>query len=343
MLSERQLLILQTIIDDFIETAHPIGSRAISKKSDINLSAATVRNVMADLEEMELIEKTHSSSGRIPSEKGYRYYVDHVISPSLKVKELNIMKNVMQDNIIELEQVVQLSAEVLSQLTNYTALILGPSEIDATLKQIQMITLNQHTAVAILVTSTGHVEHKSFSIPASIEISDLEKMVNILNDRLVGVPIVQLPYTLQTEVYDLMKKHIKNYELMYEYVKQVILYEEPIKLYVGGQSNILTQPEFKDVDKIYEFYTMLEDESEIVKLLAEYDTGLKVTIGNENKLEAIKNFSLITSNYKLGRNQSGTIALLGPTRMEYRKVITLLKALSNEMTDILFTYHHKDK
>lgn len=338
MLSERQLLILETIIDDFIETAHPIGSRAISKKEHINLSAATIRNVMADLEEMELIEKTHSSSGRIPSEKGYRYYVDHVISPTLKEKELNIMKNIIKDNIIELEEVVQLSVEVLSQLTNYTALILGPSEMDATLKQIQMISLTPHTAVAILVTSTGHVEHKSFNVPITIDVSDLEKIVNILNDRLVGVPIVDLPNTLQTEVYHLMKKHIKNYEIMYEYVKQVLLYEEPVKLYIGGQSNLLMQPEFKDVDKIYDFYTMLEDESELVKLLAEYDDGLNVTIGNENKLDAIKDFSLITSNFKIGMNQLGTIALLGPTRMEYRKVITLLKALSNEMTELLYTY-----
>src|SRR5690625_3780811 len=339
MLTERQLLILQTIIDDFIETAHPIGSRAISKKDTINLSAATIRNVMADLEELELLEKTHSSSGRIPSEKGYRYYVDHVISPTIKEKEINIIRNIIQDNIVEFEYIVQLSAEVLSQLTNYTAIILGPNEVEATLKQIQIITLTPQTAVAILVTSTGHVEHKYFSIPPGIEITDIEKMVNILNDRLIDVPIVQLPYTLQTEVYELMKKHVKEYELMYEYIQSVIRYDEPPKLYVGGQSNILTQPEFKDVDKIYEFYSMLENETEIIKLLTEQHDGLKVTIGNENEMEAIKNFSLITSTYKLGVNQLGTIALLGPTRMEYRKVITLLQALSVEMTDLLHSTH----
>lgn len=335
MLTERQLLILQTIIDDFIETAHPIGSRAISKKNSINLSAATVRNVMADLEDLELLEKTHSSSGRIPSEKGYRYYVDHVISPTIKEKEINIMKHIMQDNMLELEQIVQLSAEVLSQLTNYTAIILGPNEIDATLKQIQIVTLSPQTAVMILVTSTGHVEHKSFSIPHGIEGADLEKMVNILNDRLIGVSIVELTYTLQTEVYALMKKHINEYELMYEYIQVLLRYDEPAKLYVGGQTNILTQPEFKDVKKIYDFYTLLENEEEIIKLLANHHDGLKVTIGNENKVEAIKNFSLITSPYKLGLNQLGTIALLGPIRMEYRKVITLLQALSSEMTDLL--------
>src|SRR5699024_9500652 len=162
-------------------------------------------------------EKTHSSSGRVPSEQGYRYYVDYVIAPSLKEKELNIMQDIIQDNLIELEQVVQLSAEVLSQLTNYTALILGPSEMNASLKQVQLISVTPHTAFAILVARTGHVEHKSFSIPPGIAIGALEKIVNILNDRLVGVPIVKLPHTLQTEVYELMRKHIDNSELMFDF------------------------------------------------------------------------------------------------------------------------------
>jgi heat-inducible transcriptional repressor len=336
MLNNRQLLILQTIIDDFIETAQPIGSRALSKKNQISLSAATIRNVMADLEDMDLLEKTHSSSGRTPSEKGYRYYVDHVISPTLKEKELHLIQHMIQDGMVEMEQIVQISAEILSQLTNYTAIILGPNEVTASLKQIQIVTLTEQTAVAILVTSTGHVEHKSFTIPPGIQISELEKMVNILNDRLVNIPIVQIPYILQTEVYTLMKRHIQNYELMYDYMKSIIHYEDTAKLYVGGQSNMMTQPEFKDVSKIYEFYTMLEDEAEMIKLLANHPDGIQVTIGNENKVEAIKHFSLITTSYRLGDSQLGTIALLGPTRMEYRKVITLLQSLSNEMAGLFY-------
>jgi len=335
MLTERQLLILQTIIDDFIETAHPIGSRALSNDQTINLSAATIRNVMADLEDMGLLEKTHSSSGRIPSQKGYRYYVDNVISPNMKAQDILSVEHMLQDNLIELEQIVQMSAEVLSQLTNYTTIVLGPNKMDATLKQIQLIALNANTAVAILVTSTGHVEHKHFSIPPNIHMNDFEKMVNILNDRLVNVPIIDLPIALQTEVYDLMKKHIHDYEVMYDYIKSVISYEEPTKLYVSGETNILTQPEFKDVDKIYEFYTMLENETEIIKLLGNTHQGIHVSIGSENKVDAIKDFSLITSTYSLGSNQLGTIALLGPTRMKYGKVISLLQSISNEMSELL--------
>src|SRR5699024_4405894 len=336
MLTERERLILQTIIDDFVQTAHPIGSRKLAKNEQINLSAATIRNVMADLEEKELLEKTHTSSGRVPSEKGYRYYVDHVISPTLKERDLSVISHVLQDNIVELEQIVQLSTEMLSQLTNYTAIILGPDETEATLKQVQILPVTEDTAVAILVTSTGHVEHRSFPIPRNIAGSDLEKIVNILNERLVGIPIMNLTYALETEVYELMKRHIKNYEYMFDYIKSVVCYDESVKLYVDGKSNLLTQPEFKDVEKIYDFYTFLEKEDAIVNLLMKHGAGLHVKIGKENKLEAVNNLSLITSSFRLNENQYGTIALIGPMRMEYRKVISILQSLSKELTQLLF-------
>src|SRR5690625_343481 len=145
MLTERQLLIFQAIIDEFVKSAHPVGSRAISKKENINVSAATVRNVMADLEEMGFLEKTHSSSGRIPSEKAYRFYVDHVIGPTLRELEMDIIGEMISDNIVEFEHIVQTSAEVLSHLTNYTVIILGPQVDDATLKEIQILKLSPYT------------------------------------------------------------------------------------------------------------------------------------------------------------------------------------------------------
>src|SRR5699024_11718045 len=166
-------------------------SRALANDEAISLSAATIRNVMADLEDMGLLEKTHSSSGRIPSQKGYRYYVDNVITTNVNAEDILLVEHILQDNLLEVEKVVQMSAEVLSQLTNYTTIVLGPNEIGAKLRQIQLITLNQQTAVAILITDAGHVEHKSFTIPSNIFMNELEKMVNILNDKLVGVPIIR--------------------------------------------------------------------------------------------------------------------------------------------------------
>lgn len=298
------------------------------------MSSATIRNVMADLEDMELLEKTHSSSGRIPSEKGYRYYVDHVITPTMKEKELNLLKDKMNHKMLEFEHVVQLSAEVLSELTNYTTIILGPNDVEASLKQIQIIALNESTAVAILVTNTGHVEHKTFHIPASISMADFEKLINILNERLIDVPIMQLGHKLQTEIYDLMKRHLQDHELLYQYMQSVLQYNDTTKLYVGGQSNMLIQPDFQDINQIYDVYTMLENEEEMIQLLSTSIDGLKVTIGKENQIDAIKQFSLITTPYKVSDNQIGTIALLGPTRMEYRKVLSLLQALANEITSL---------
>ncbi|MGY0692869.1 heat-inducible transcriptional repressor HrcA [Virgibacillus sp. FSP13] len=339
MLTERQVLILQVIIDDFIQTAQPVGSRAISKKGNILYSPATIRNVMADLENMGFLEKTHSSSGRIPSEQGYRYYVDNLLSPQIAREDVNVIRHVIQDGFFEFEQIVQKSAEVLSDLTNYTSIILGPEIFEAKLKQIQIVALTPQTAVAILITNTGHVEHRSFSIPKEINATDLEKMVNILNDRLYGVPIVRLHEKLNSEVLELMKRYVNDFEKSYDYLKAAFFNEYPAKLYIGGKTNMLMQPEFKDIEKVRSFYTMMEKEEEIANLLKSKTDGIKVTIGHENKVEAIKDLSLITATYHLGDEQMGTIALLGPTRMEYKKVIALLNVLSNEMTEALYVWY----
>lgn len=343
MLTDRQLLILQTIIDDFIQHAHPVGSRVISKKENITYSAATIRNVMADLEDMQLLEKTHSSSGRVPSEKGYRYYVDHVIAPSVHLQEVDVIKHMIQDGFFAFEQIVKTSAQLLSDLTNYTSIILGPEVNETKLKQIQIVPLSALTAVAILVTNTGHVEHRSFTIPKGISTSDLEKIVNILNERLYAVPIVHLADQLDAEIQLLMKKYIKNSEQLFNYLKVVLSHDDSVNLYIGGKSNMLMQPEFQDIDKVHSFYSMMDNEAAIINLLKNNQSGLKVSIGRENKVDAIKNFSLITANYQIGSKQAGTIGLIGPTRMEYRKVITLLHALSTEMTEAFYLWNQNNQ
>lgn len=342
MLNERQLVIFEAIINDFIDSAQPVGSRTISEKDNIGVSAATIRSVMADLEKMGYLEKTHSSSGRVPSEKGYRYYVDHLITPFVHETDEHIIKHMVEDGFVEFEQIVQMSAEVLSDLTNYTAIILGPEIFETKLKQLQIVTLSPHTAVAILVTDTGHVEHRAFNIPGTIQASDLEKMVNILNERLYGVPIASLSAELNNEVLFLLRKYINDVDQSFEYLKEIFFHEQPINIYIGGKSNILMQPEFKDIDKIHSYFSMMENEGEIAKLLKNTREGIRVTIGKENHLEAIKDFSLITTSYEVDKGQLGTIALLGPTRMKYSKVIRLLNALSREMSEILYMWY-KDK
>src|SRR5699024_2853041 len=203
MLTERELLIFQTILEDFTQTAQPVASRTISEKDQIDYSAATIRNIMADLEHMGFLEKTHTSSGRVPSEKGYRYYVDHLVLPG-SYDKANLLRDIIKEEVIEFEKIIEVSAEVLSDLTNCTSIILGPEIFDTKLRQIQIVKLTSRTAIAILITDTGHVEHQSFTNPKGVKLGDLEKLVNILNDRLTNVPMHEIPGKLSVEISSLI-------------------------------------------------------------------------------------------------------------------------------------------
>ena len=336
LLTDRQLLILQVIVDDFIRSAQPVGSRSLSKKEEISLSSATIRNEMADLEELGFIEKTHTSSGRVPSEKGYRYYVDHLLSPQdLNKQDISIIRSVFAEKIFEFEKIIQRSAQILSELTNYTSIVLGPAVSINKLKKIQIIPLNNETAVAIFVTDTGHVENRMFSLPASVDPSDLEKTVNILNDRLAGVPLEYLNDKIYKEVAMLLKQHIHNYDLMLHTIADSLKMPVHEKLFFGGKTNILSQPEFHDISKIRTLLMMIDQEEWIYNLIRKDSAGIHVKIGTENNITAMDNCSLITASYSVGAEKLGTIAILGPTRMEYSRVISLLEFLSRDLTVVL--------
>src|SRR5574342_1133332 len=333
LLTDRQLLILQVIVDDFIHSAQPVGSRSLSKKEEISLSSATIRNEMADLEELGYIEKTHTSSGRVPSEKGYRYYVDHLLSPQvLNQQDVSIIQSIFAEKIYEFEKIIQRSAKILSELTNYTSIVLGPAVSINKLKKIQIIPLNKETAVAIFVTDTGHVENRSFSLPASIDASDLEKTVNILNDRLAGVSLEDLNDKIYKEVAFLLRQHIQNYDLMLHTIGESFRMPTNEKLFFGGKTNMLSQPEFHDISKIRSLLTMIDQEEWIYNLIRKEPAGINIKIGRENNISAMDNCSLITATYSVGVEKLGTIAILGPTRMEYSRVIGLLQLLSNDLT-----------
>lgn len=340
MLTQRQLQVLQVIIDEFIHTAQPIGSRAIAKKGEISFSSATIRNEMADLEELGLLEKTHTSSGRIPSERGYRFYVDHLLSPiRLSNEEMKTIQLAFEKDYLNFEKAVQESARILSDLTNYTSIILGPEVFNSTLRQIQIISLSENTAAAILVTNNGHMEHRYFNVPKMMKASDLEKFVNILNDRLKGVPLFRLKEKLYGEVSDLLRKYSEDFETTYHFLQQALLEEQPVKLYVDGITNMMYQPEFKDIEKVQSLFSVMEQEEEVANLLRQSGKGIKVSIGQENELVEMQDCSLITATYTLDDSHIGTIALLGPTRMDYSRVISVLNVLSKQLSKSLDAWY----
>jgi heat-inducible transcriptional repressor len=336
LLTDRQVLIFQVIVDDFIRSAQPIGSRSLSKKEEISFSSATIRNEMADLEEMGFIEKTHTSSGRIPSEKGYRFYVDHLLSPPvLETGDVTKVKSIFAERIYELEKIVQKSARILSELTNYTSIVLGPAVRENKLKKIQIIPLYNDTAIAIIVTDTGHVENRMFHLPETMDPSEIEKLVNILNERLVGVPIVDLNEKIYKEVASLLRQHIYQYDSMLSTIADTFKLPTSNKLFFGGKTNMLRQPEFHDIEKIRSLMNMIEQEDGIYDLIQRNPIGINVKIGRENNNSAMENCSLITATYSVGTEQLGSIAILGPTRMEYSRVISLLKMLTGDLSTVL--------
>ncbi|WNS74356.1 heat-inducible transcriptional repressor HrcA [Bacillus sp. DTU_2020_1000418_1_SI_GHA_SEK_038] len=343
MLTDRQLLIFQVIVDDFIQSAQPVGSRSLSKKDKITFSSATIRNEMSDLEELGFIEKTHTSSGRIPSEKGYRYYVDHLLSPQkLNQQDIHKLKSVFAERIFELEKIVQRSAKILSELTNYTSIVLGPAVKDNKLKRIQIVPLNNQTAIAIIVTDSGHVENRMFHLPETMDSGDLEKLVNILNDRLTGAPIESLNEKIYKEVAILLRQHISNYDYILHSIADTLKIPAHEKLFFGGKSNMLSQPEFHDIEKIKNLMDMIEHEDSIYELIRKNKSGINVKIGKENNNTAMENCSLITASYSIGAEQLGTIAILGPTRMEYSRVISLLDYISTDLSAVLTKLYQTD-
>ncbi|ANB60893.1 heat-inducible transcriptional repressor HrcA [Anoxybacteroides amylolyticum] len=344
MLTDRQLLILQVIIDDFIRYGQPVGSRTLSKKEKITLSSATIRNEMADLEELGYIEKTHISSGRVPSEKGYRYYVDHLLSPQrLTQEDMSKIKSIFAERIYELEKLVQKSAQILSDLTSYTSIVLGPAVKENKLKQLQIIPLTKETAVAIIVTDTGHVENRVITIPEAVKAADLEKMVNILNERLVGVPLIDLKDKIYKEVANVLRLHIYSYDSMLKTIAETLDIPQEEKMFFAGKTNMLSQPEFSDIQKIRSLMTMIEQEKDFYRLLRKHrQKGIQVTIGRENQLRGMENCSLITATYSIGEEPLGTIAVLGPTRMEYSRVITILNRVASDLSAVLTDWYQNN-
>lgn len=333
MLTNRQLLILQLTVDDFIKSAQPVGSRQLSKKPEAPFSPATIRNEMADLEDMGYLEKTHSSSGRVPSEKGYRFYVDHLLKEKKPNSEdSKLLSSIFQERFMETEELIRKSATIISDLTNYTSILLGPDSTMHKVKRISIVPLDAKAAVAIIVTDNGHVENRIFNVPSGFTASDIEKMVNILNERLIGTPLSHLQKMLLEETKTVLEMHIDRAAELYTSFQQAISISSEERLYFGGKMNMMNQPEFTDIDKMKLFFDFIEKGTPATTFFNDIHTGIAVRIGSENNHNAMEDLSVITATYSAGDDMAGSIAIIGPKRMDYGRVITLLDLLRGDLS-----------
>lgn len=325
MLTERQNKILQLIIDEYIKQAHPVGSKHLS--DSLNCSSATIRSEMATLEEIGLLEKTHTSSGRIPSEKGYRYYVDHLMEPKKMSGEdmLNLQK-VFNNSQLVLSDSIAKSLQIISDLTNYTTISLGKASHDNILKQINIVPLNENQLVAIVITDKGYVEHKNISLDG-VSLQEIEKTVNLINNIIIGTPIDEVSKKLEFEVKPIIAKYVSQHERIYQAFYNVFKDISNQNVNIMGKNNLLKQPEFNSIDKIRDIFTKLDDKN-IIDSIEEEDNHINVYIGKENNFD--EDITVIKTKYTTPYEE-GTIAIVGPKRMEYDKVVSMLEYIKDQI------------
>lgn len=349
MLTERQMMILRMVVDDYVRSVEPVGSRTISKHSELGLSAATIRNEMADLEDLGFLEQPHTSAGRIPSQLGYRYYVDHLLATDVQLTERDVtaIKRLFGERVSEVERVAQQTALILSGLTQYTSVVLGPQIYETSLRSLQIVPLGDHSAVVLVVTSAGQVQNRTVTFPDGVSARDAERLVRILNDKLQGVPMYRIRSRVMEEIMREVSRHIEDYEDAVRLLDQIVTVldgDNQEKVFLGGATNMLLQPEFRDVHKVTPVLSWLEHKERVLGALREGDSWqqkLNVRIGGENDNELLHDCSVVTVTYQVGGSPLGVIGLIGPTRMEYARVIQLLDRAARGLTE-LYAQHEKN-
>lgn len=340
MLTERQKRILWAITDDYILTAEPVGSRTISKREGVGFSAATIRNEMADLEEMGYLEQPHTSSGRIPSQKGYRFYVDHLLIPTMwEKKDIVSLQQHCLEKMNEYEQVFQHASSIISNLTNYFTIILGPTMVESKLRHLQIVPMTDQSAISLLITDTGQVHQQRILIPEGTSFSLIEKLINLLNYRLVGTPLSKLKKKVEQELMEELIKHIDPYENVIGMLGQMFSMKTEERVYKSGTTRMLDQPEFRDIGKMKSLLDLIEENQKIIHLLEPSQKGVQVRIGSEHQLESVDHCSIISASYMVNGEPVGTIGVIGPLRMDYSKVVGLVDFLTKDFSEILRTLY----
>ncbi len=329
MINKRQEELLKLIVEEYIKSARPIGSKSLCEK--LNCSSATIRNEMSYLENLELLEKTHTSSGRIPSEKGYRYYVDNIMKPKeLTGEDVLKLQTIFSNKSLVLSDAIIKSMEIISELTNYTSIVLGKSSSENKISKIEVIPLNDTDLVAIIVTDKGYVEHRSLRIEEKISLLEIKQTVDLVNKFIIGTPIDEVSMKLEIEVKPKIADSIKQQKAIYDALYNVFNdFKEETEIKVTKPSNILNAPEFNDTEKIKKILNKFEDK-EFIKNISkqENENGINIYIGSENEFD--DDITVIKTNYTLN-GEEGTIALIGPKRMEYDRVTTLLEYIKENI------------
>lgn len=334
-LDERKRKILKAVIANYLETGEPVGSRTISKYTDLDLSSATIRNEMADLEELGYIYSPHPSAGRVPTDKGYRFYVDNLMEEKEEIEEV---KSTLLERVDRMELMLKQVAKVLAYNTNYATMVTAPN-YRKTVKFIQLSQVDLDNLLAVIVVEGNIIKNQMIPVDVALDNEDVLKFNILLNTFLQGATLEDI----NLEMIQAMKKQAGDYEVILEHIFQGIveaIHEaNELEIYTSGATNILKYPEIGDISKTSELLEAFENKNELTNLLektvsTDGEEGIQVYIGDETPVQNMKDCSLVTATYKMPEGATGTIGIIGPKRMDYKKVVSTLKNLTIELDDI---------
>ena len=334
MLNDRKRKILQIIIEDYIETAEPVGSRTIARKHDLGLSPATIRNEMSDLELLGYLEQPHTSAGRVPSALAYRLYVDSMQEPgNLTENDRALINSWYKERIRSMDDIFKSTAKILSRMTQNVSLVVANKSSRARVQYLRFLPLNERQAIMCIVTDDGAMDSGLIELPVDMDMGQLAgKMSHLLKNR----KLTEITGDLLQEVYSQVAHDDVLLASLKEAIDNIAAKNKEQKVFLGGAKQLLNQPEFQDVSRVKDLLGILEEEKVVKDILsAGDDSGLKVTIGSENKFTGIKDCSMVQATYRLNGQIVGTMAVLGPTRMEYRKVMAVMNYLHKYLETIL--------
>lgn len=334
MMTQRMVEILKAIVDEFVDTAEPVASKTLVEKYHLPYSSATIRNDMAILEAEGYIEKPHTSAGRVPSNKGYKYYCENLLDKDMDEKVKYAVSNIFSDSSMNVEDCVKQSCKMISDMTNLTSGVLGPSSKSQTLEHISVFPLDSKTAVCVFITNTGHTENKTFNFVDDVSAEDIKTCTDILNDRLKGTQISELKEKLES-IKPLIVSSVKRSEMLFNAFVGAFSRFASDKLYFSGTSNLMYQPEYSDIEKLKGLIRIFDDPEKLKKM---------VSSDNENDVTAIMpkgtelvwkdDMAIITTDIKLNKSDVAKLMVVGPRRMEYNRVLSLMSFISKTINDI---------
>lgn len=332
MLEERKKRVLQAIIEEYIKTAEPVSSNAIMNLEGLKCSSATIRSEMAELEKMGYLEKPHTSAGRVPSAKGYRFYVDELLEEDkISLEEIKYISEKLETKVNELEEITQIASSTISEITHYTTVAIGPSSEIQKIENIKFVLLSPRMMMAVILTDTGLVKETIIKFDEDITENQVETLSYMFNNKLKGEPITKIDKPLEKYLVEEMSYSVNLIKPIIEQMKKVV---EEEKVHLEGANRLFELPEFNSLEVAKNFINILDEKELMADMLnSGFAKDINIYIGEENEQKELQDFSIVTFKHRIGNKDLGTIGIIGPKRMDYAKVISVMKYISKKLND----------